>query len=89
MRAPEALDIAASITSRISYLTAFVIRMDCVRADKQGLTKGGRMPGMQRTVSNFKAPKRVNAWGLVHFSRVDCRWESLVAPEKPPITQRP
>lgn len=74
MRAPEALDIAAN--SHFPYLTAFVFRMDCVRADKQGLTKGGRMPGIQRTVSSFKAPKRVNAWGLVHFPRMDWRWES-------------
>ncbi|RFF70007.1 hypothetical protein D0A39_18570 [Xanthomonas campestris pv. campestris] len=67
MRAPEALDIAANI--HFPYLTAFVFRMDCVRADKQGLTKGGRMPGIQRTVSsyNLKAPKRVNAWGACAF----------------------
>ncbi|MFS8452806.1 hypothetical protein EIQ11_03470 [Xanthomonas campestris pv. campestris] len=42
MRAPEALDCAASI--HFPDLAAFVFRMDCARADKQGLTKGGRMP---------------------------------------------
>ncbi|QNM63173.1 hypothetical protein XHV734_4470 [Xanthomonas hortorum pv. vitians] len=47
MRAPEALDIAANI--HFPYLTAFVFRMDCVRADKQGLTKGGLIrPGFPR-----------------------------------------
>ncbi len=58
MRVPEALDSAAR--THFPYLTAFVFRMDCVRADKQGLTKGGRMPRMQRTGSSYtlKAPKR-------------------------------
>ncbi|CDF63757.1 hypothetical protein XFF4834R_plc00280 (plasmid) [Xanthomonas citri pv. fuscans] len=58
MRVPEALDSAAS--THFSDLAAFVFRMDWARADKQGLTKGGWMPRMQRTGSSYmlKAPKR-------------------------------